>query len=49
MAQIKSNPGQPVSVPVNTAMHLFFAKETLIFLCFTHMPFLSSKVIRVRP
>jgi hypothetical protein len=26
MAQIKSNPGQPVSIPVNTAMHRPFCK-----------------------
>jgi hypothetical protein len=49
MAQIKSNPSQLVSVPVNTTMHRPFAKETLIFLCFTLMPSLSSKVISVRP
>jgi hypothetical protein len=49
MAQIKSNPSQLVNVPVNTTLHRPFAKETLIFLYFTLMPSLSSKVISVRP
>jgi hypothetical protein len=43
-------PTRSGSIPVNQALCCaLFAKETLIFLCFTHIPFFSSKVIRVRP
>jgi hypothetical protein len=46
----RPEPTRSGSIPVNQALRrALFAKETLIFICFTHMPFFSAKVVRVRP